>query len=717
MNKKISESSLKNLLHVPQKEKHHPEGDVFRHTMMVRSSLNSAVDLLKKNQSENPEGPLSNLNLDFSKEDINILKFAGLLHDIGKGEALDPITLSAHGHESPSKFEIAMKKLGPWWHRTYEKSSEKDKEDLWWIIKYHMSLKDEGFLNKKLKRELLDDEGKYKNFRRIKLLLVLLLMDRMGRGNTGKVSLSKAKQFAKNNIRGAEEGLKGIYATSDTFLSDLKKSKKPPAPDDPQDFIRFLKQSGKSTDQIRKALKGKFNISSGEIFNILGESFRSFLESQEEFSKMKAKIPLGKFQEGAQILSNLFKDAGFTMYIVGGTVRDFLMSKFHDQPFEIKDVDFATNALPNDVKKILEDSNIKYIGKGESFGVISAIINNIEYEIATFREESGYSDKRRPDTVKPSDAKNDYKRRDFTVNALFYDMPRTEDGIGTIIDYGQGKGFEDAKQKKISAVGSPHDRFAEDPLRVLRAVRFHGIFNTDHLHDVLDPQTFEAMKKFSNLEGVSPERIQAEFVSALIKAKDPRIILHGFNSIGALPYMFPGLSIDIESIEKLSRLPKLKDLSGLPKNVVQELKKNHNNIKIILTLSILLRNSGSLSMIKSKLNKLSWPNNIIDEVLMLINAWNISKDPNLEEIINHANQMSKKNTKFRKKILDKFATMVDDEVDADHIKHLSKYDLVVHDGNEIKRKLGIEGPEIGRAINQLRQNDYSRSFMRWKNNN
>ena len=287
-------------------------------------------------------------------------------------------------------------------------------------------------------------------------------------------------------------------------------------------------------------------------------TFKTFLESEEKEkqpSRMKASIPLGKFQDGAQILSNLFKDAGFTIYVVGGTVRDFLMSKFHDLPYKIKDVDLATNALTKDVQKILDDAGIKQIPKGESFGVISAIIDGEEYEIATFREESGYADRRRPSDVRPSDAKNDYKRRDFTFNALFYDMPRNAGGTGTIIDFGGGKGFEDLKSKKVSAVGDPKDRFAEDPLRVLRAVRFHGVFNKDRLKDVVDAETFKAMQKFSSLEGVSPERVQAEFVSALIKARDPRVILHGFDSIGALPHMFPGLKLDMKSVDRLHTLP------------------------------------------------------------------------------------------------------------------------------------------------------------------
>lgn len=433
-------------------------------------------------------------------------------------------------------------------------------------------------------------------------------------------------------------------------------------------------------------------------------TFKTFLESEEKEkqpSRMKASIPLGKFQDGAQILSNLFKDAGFTIYVVGGTVRDFLMSKFHDLPYKIKDVDLATNALTKDVQKILDDAGIKQIPKGESFGVISAIIDGEEYEIATFREESGYADRRRPSDVRPSDAKNDYKRRDFTFNALFYDMPRNAGGTGTIIDFGGGKGFEDLKSKKVSAVGDPKDRFAEDPLRVLRAVRFHGVFNKDRLKDVVDAETFKAMQKFSSLEGVSPERVQAEFVSALIKARDPRVILHGFDSIGALPHMFPGLKLDMKSVDRLHTLP------------------SDNKKKVILTLAMLLRKSGSSKQVRSKLNKLKYPNSVVDHVANLIRTWELLQNPNKEELSQHASAMAKKDFDMKKELIKDFQPLVDNEIDSKRMRHLGNYKPTAYSGEDIRKQLGIEkmGPEIGRKIKQLQSDDYASDFNKWEEDN
>jgi tRNA nucleotidyltransferase (CCA-adding enzyme) len=719
----IIESSLRDQLQVPQNPKHHPEGPVDRHTMMVRASLNPAIQLIKNKQAEDPTGPLSNLDLNFTKEDINILRFAGLLHDIGKGDALDPETLSAHGHEDPRTFEKAMRRLGPIWHQMYEKANLQDKDDLWWVIKYHMSLKDkDGFQNKALKKELLDENGKYKPDRKIKLLLVLLLMDRMGRGGQGGVDWNTAKQFAQSNTGAAEQGLSGIYKTSDLYSSEMNrrtKSASQPIGDNPEIVVQNLKQKGRTTDQIRMALtgmtkNGKFNLTSDEIESLIKESkmnFRQFIESQEsEPATMRANIPLGKFENGSTILSNVFKDAGKTFYVVGGTVRDYLMSKYHGVPFEIKDVDFATDALSNEVIQILENAGIKYIPKGEAFGVISAIIDHQEFEIATFREESGYEDRRRPSSVKASDAKNDYRRRDFTFNALYYDMPREAGGLGTIIDFGGGKGFDDIKQKKVNPVGSAHDRFSEDPLRVLRGVRFHGIFNTDHLKDVLDPQTFEAMKKFSSLEGVSPERIQAEFVAALIKARDPRIVLHGFDAIGALPYMFPGMTLDMDAVEHLEKLPSSLGLKG-------EEKENVNKNKVVLTLAVLLRKAGSPDEIRKRLNSMKWPNDVVDEVSSLIKSWNVAKNPTHDDMSQHAVSLYKKNPSQRRELLRQFHPMVGHEVDQDHLAHLGQYEPTKFSGEDIQKELGLTkmGPEIGAEMRKRQANDYETSFQRWKN--
>lgn len=284
----LAESSLRHQLKVPQNPKHHPEGPVDRHTMMVRAALNPAIELLRKKQEEDPNGALANIDLTFSPEEIKMLRFTALLHDIGKGEALDPETLSAHGHENPETFEKSMMLLGPKWHQIYDQTNPKDKEDLWWIIKYHMSLKDkEGFQNKALKKELLDDQGRYKADRKIKLLLVFLLMDRMGRGGEAGTPWKQAKQFSQSNANAAQDGFEGINITASTYRSDMEKKNartNQPIGNDPKTAVDHLRQRGKTTDQIRMALlgmvkSGKFQLSIEEIDRLLESRIFRFKDS------------------------------------------------------------------------------------------------------------------------------------------------------------------------------------------------------------------------------------------------------------------------------------------------------------------------------------------------------------------------------------------------------------------------------------------------------
>jgi len=730
----LKESSYRTATDYPQDSVEHPEGSVRRHSMMVRHSLDAAIDLIKQKQQQDPEGPLSNLDLNFSPNEYNILRLAGNLHDIGKGSSMSielkdggRTRIKNIGHDQPEHFEKGMSELGPAWQQMYSKADPQDKEDLWWLIKHHMSLDDErGIGNRELKREILDDQGKYKSDRRIKLLLVLLLMDRMGRGGT-PTSWQSAKQFAQSNVEPARRGLNAIDKT--TFLHKQKLDRdearaSKPMPNDPEGFVLGMREKGRDNTSIRLGLKSKFkDLTDQEINQLLGESrvrFRTFFESEDdEPATMKANIPLGEFQAGAELISDNFKKAGYTIYIAGGTVRDYLMNVFHDIPFKIKDVDFATNANSEDIKQVLESMGIKAISTGESFGVIVAYINKIKYDIATFREESGYSDSRRPDNVKPSDAKNDYRRRDFTMNALFYEMPEESGGLGTIIDFGKGRGFEAIKQKKVQTVGLADDRFGEDPLRVLRGVRFHGIFNTDNLKDVVDPETFEAMKKFGNLEGVSPERIQAEFTAALLKARDPRVVLHGFDSIGALPYMFPGLNLDMDAVDHLTHLPNSPDVSNLSGRDKEEVERRHDNKKIILTLATLLRKAGTPQEVRNKLNKLrGWPNEIVDEVASLIQTWLITQNPTPQNMSQHAMSLSKKNGGFRRELVSDFHPMVGHEVDSDHLSHLGTYEPPTFNGEDIQRDLGLAkpGPEVGKEIQRRSADHYADSLRRWKNN-
>ena len=142
-------------------------------------------------------------------------------------------------------------------------------------------------------------------------------------------------------------------------------------------------------------------------------------------------------------------------YVVGGAVRDAILGS------SPKDFDLATDAKPDEVEAIAKQGKFKTVDVGKSFGVV--IVNG--HEIATFRKDIGKG--RRPDAVDFTDIKGDVKRRDLTINALFYDIGKKQ-----IVDLVGG--IADLKKKKIRTVGNADDRFDEDPLRKLRAVRFAG---------------------------------------------------------------------------------------------------------------------------------------------------------------------------------------------------------------------------------------------------
>ncbi len=212
--------------------------------------------------------------------------------------------------------------------------------------------------------------------------------------------------------------------------------------------------------------------------------------------------------------------AGFEAYVVGGCVRDLLLSS------EPKDWDIATNGKPEELLKIFPD------GKYENdFGTVMLPLKYIEgveekdwngpnVEITTYRIESKYSDKRHPDKVKfAKTLEEDLSRRDFTVNAMAIEIKNQESRNKKqtnfeIIDLFDGQ--EDLKNKKIRAVGEAEERFDEDALRMMRAIRF-----SVQLGFKIDKKTFEAIKKNAkNLKYVSIERIRDEF-DKIILSKNP----------------------------------------------------------------------------------------------------------------------------------------------------------------------------------------------------
>ncbi len=183
--------------------------------------------------------------------------------------------------------------------------------------------------------------------------------------------------------------------------------------------------------------------------------------------------------------------AGHEAWFVGGCVRDELRG------MAPKDFDIATDARPEQIEALFPNT----LGVGKSFGVMLVLEENEQFEVATFRAESGYADGRRPDTVTFGDAKADALRRDFTINGLFLN-PVT----GELRDWVGGEA--DLKAGVLRTIGDPAERFGEDHLRLLRAVRFAA-----QLDFQIEPATFAAVQQHSEkIKRVSAERIRDELL-------------------------------------------------------------------------------------------------------------------------------------------------------------------------------------------------------------
>uniref|UniRef100_UPI003562908F transposase n=1 Tax=Pontiella sp. TaxID=2837462 RepID=UPI003562908F len=211
---------------------------------------------------------------------------------------------------------------------------------------------------------------------------------------------------------------------------------------------------------------------------------------------------------------------GHTALFAGGCVRDELLGR------EPKDYDVATDADPDEVENLFP----KTVPIGKAFGVIAVIDGGVTVEVATFREEVGSIDGRHPESVKFSAAKEDALRRDFTINGMFYDPIKEE-----LRDYVHGK--QDLAKRIVTAIGNPVERFGEDHLRMLRAIRFAHI-----LEFTLAPETEAAIKQMAHLiSRISAERIEAELTRILTDSPKPGDALRHLHHVGLLQHILPDL--------------------------------------------------------------------------------------------------------------------------------------------------------------------------------
>ena len=375
------------------------------------------------------------------------------------------------------------------------------------------------------------------------------------------------------------------------------------------------------------------------------ESFENFKVLTEAKNTLKMNVPSDILD-----LHKLFKKNGKELYIVGGAVRDALLG---NKP---KDFDLATDAFPAEVIDIVTKAGYSTTGEvGHQFGVVIVNVPSdpAGVEVATFREDIGKG--RRPDAVEYSTIDKDVLRRDLTINALFYDM-----GKEIVVDLVGG--LEDIKNSKIRTVGVAADRFAEDPLRKLRALRFAGRTGSK-----LEKETAEAILTDNSLEGISPERIRDEFKKSVTTAESAKVYLKMVSEFKLWSIMFPTLEINKKFID--------------------------TNTWLVQLGTLFMSNEH-----KKEMNKLTFTNDEIDACVFLKKIMTF----NVDDVFDLHKQF--KNANIDKKDILEFAKI--HKLDIKTLKAFFKYKPSTN-GKDVMKEFGIKGPAVALKINQIEAEKFS----------
>ncbi|MHC4841093.1 MAG: CCA tRNA nucleotidyltransferase [Planctomycetota bacterium] len=304
--------------------------------------------------------------------------------------------------------------------------------------------------------------------------------------------------------------------------------------------------------------------------------------------------------------------AGHKALLAGGCVRDLLLGN------EPKDYDVATSATPDEVEALFEHT----VAVGKAFGVIIVHGNDCAVEVATFRADGDYSDGRRPDSVRFTNAEEDAKRRDFTINALFLDV-----ATGEIIDYVDGQ--KDLERGVVRAVGDPAQRFNEDKLRLLRAIRFAA-----NMKFKLDNETKQAVVNIAgDVATCSAERIQAE-LSKLLTRGNASDGFRMMSETGLLQVILP----EIESMHGVDQPPQYHPEGDVFIHTMLALDKLQESPSLTLALGVLLHDVGKpptfddttdrirfnghdklgAEMTRTILRRLKYSTDVVDRVVSLV---------------------------------------------------------------------------------------------------
>jgi tRNA nucleotidyltransferase/poly(A) polymerase len=384
-------------------------------------------------------------------------------------------------------------------------------------------------------------------------------------------------------------------------------------------------------------------------------------------------------------------DPNVHLYMVGGAVRDFIYHHFNGLPgstYKHKDVDLTTNLSEQEILRRLgpgtpaEQAGVKIAEKeSDTFGVVFVSFNDQQYEIAPFRIDIGSADGRRPDRVMQGTIQDDAMRRDLTINNLYYDIHR-----GKVLDFNEnGQGIQDIKNGIARPVGDPFDRFNEDKLRVLRLVRFFSRFNDGRAMDFLDPKTLRAIENFKNVRahGITPERIQDEFVGGFKQVQSVTSYLQNYIDLDLISQVFPGLHVDVSGIGRLE---------------------NTRNPRVIF--AWLLRGNSDVD---NKLLQLKYSAAFAKSVRFLIDSMHMSPDQ-IYMMVQARDKRLPDET--RATVMQDLAELSMISGDTDLIRklrHFSNYRLPQTDPQSLIKQ-GFRGAEIGQEMSRQAMDHYKQSL-------
>lgn len=350
-------------------------------------------------------------------------------------------------------------------------------------------------------------------------------------------------------------------------------------------------------------------------------------------------------------IKDVFVKHGFKLFVVGGAVRDAVLGKTP------KDWDLATDATPDQVEKMMASYGFRTLPTGKAFGVINVFTDDDEYEVATFRKD--LSSGRRPDAVEFTTIDQDVKRRDLTINALFFDIDTNE-----IVDLVGG--IADLKNGIVRTVGNPEDRFGEDRLRILRAIRFAGRFGSE-----LESNVDNALTKDASLEGISPERIRDEFLKGIKTSKSVIQFLKLIDKYKLFDWVFKGLRVNKDFIEE--REP-------------------------FVLLAFLLRDNDPSALGKT-LNKLTYSSDEVKAITFLVA---FQQFDNLNDVYIFKKQHM--NSGVGEQQLKKFGGFIN--FNQKILNTFADFKLSVS-GDDAERVMGVKaGPEMGNAIKKMEGDNF-----------